>query len=73
MLKKKNQKATSPLFIIKRAVDDSEIREYKAIEEIIIDLENDENISKEKLEKLRTSIESLKKLNSIKIKNSEIM
>lgn len=57
---KKKQDSTPPIFIIKKNMEDSEIKEYKTIEAAITDLENDRNIPKEKIEKLRNSIELLK-------------
>lgn len=69
----KKRPASAPILIIKKDMDDSEIKEYKTIEAAITDLENDKNIPKEKIEKLRNSIDSLKKRTSIKIKNGEII
>lgn len=69
----KKRPASAPILIIKKDMDDSEIKEYKTIEAAITDLENDKNISKEKIAKLRQSIDSLKKRTSIKIRNGEII
>lgn len=69
----KKQPASAPILIIKKDMDDSDIKEYKSIEAAITDLEKDKNISKEKIAKLRQSIDSLKKKTSIKIKNGEII
>jgi septal ring factor EnvC (AmiA/AmiB activator) len=64
---------SAPLLIIKKDFDDSNIKEYKSIEDAIADLENDPNVPKEKLEKLRTSLKNLKNKTSIKIMNGEII
>lgn len=69
----KKHPAPAPILIIKKDMDNSDIKEYKTIEAAIVDLENDKNIPKEKIEKLRKSIDSLKKRTSIKIKNGEII
>ena len=64
---------SAPLLIIKKVLNDSSIKEYKSIEDAIEDLENDPNVPKEKLEKLRTSLKNLKSKTSIKIMNGEII
>jgi hypothetical protein len=48
-------------------------KRYSSIEKAIADLENDANISKEKLEQIRKSLDSLKQKNSIRIMNGEIV
>ncbi|MDP3462254.1 MAG: hypothetical protein Q8S18_05625 [Bacteroidales bacterium] len=63
----------SPLFIIKKNTDDGLVKEYRSIEEAIAELENDPNISVEKIEKLRVSVKNLKDKRIIKIKNGEIV
>ncbi len=63
----------SPLLIIKKNADDGLIKEYRSIEEAIAELENDPNISVEKIEKLRVSVKNLKDKRIIKIKNGEIV
>lgn len=64
---------TVPLLIIKKEKANENIKEYNSIESAIADLENDANVSKEKLEKLKTSFNNLKFKSSIKIKESEII
>lgn len=69
---KKNSKS-SPLLIIKKGADNNNIKEYNSIEEAIRDLEKDPNISREKIDKLKSSIEKLKNKSSIKIRDGEIV
>ena len=71
---KDNKSGTSaPLFIIQKYSNSQETKEYSSIENAIADLENDANISKEKLEQIRKSLDSLKQKNSIRIMNGEIV
>lgn len=70
--KGKNDKS-APLFIINKNTNDLEVKEYDCIEKAIEDLENDPNVPREKIEKLRSSIDKLKHKGSIKIKNGEII
>ena len=69
----KKHSKSSPLLIIKKNADDVNIKEYRSIEEAIADLENDPNVSKEKIEKLKSSLKSLKNKTSITIRNGEII
>ena len=69
----KKHSTSAPLLIIKKDKDDSNVKEYKSIEEAIIDLENDPNVSAEKIEKLRSSLKNLKYKTSINIRNGEII
>lgn len=69
----KNHSKSSPLVIIKKEADDVNVKEYKSIEEAIADLENDPNVSSEKVARLRLSLKNLKNKTSIKIKNGEIV
>ncbi len=69
----KKQSASSPVLIIRKESDDSNIKEYKSIEEAIADLEKDPNVSAVKIEKLRASLNNLKNKTSIKIRNGEII
>lgn len=62
-----------PLLIIRKNVDDANVKEYASIEEAIIDLEHDPNVSAEKIEKLRSSLKNLKNKSSIRIRNGEIV
>ena len=62
-----------PLLIIKKNADDSNVKEFKSIEEAIADLENDPNVPSEKIEKLRSSLKKLKNKTLIKIRNGEIL
>ncbi len=64
---------SAPLIIIKKNTADDNIKEYESIEEAILDLENDPNVSTEKIEKLRSSLKQLKNKTSIKIKDGEIV
>jgi len=69
----KKQSASTPVLIIRKESDDSNIKEYKSIEEAIADLENDPNVSAVKIEKLRASLKNLKNKTVIKIKNGQII
>ncbi len=75
----KKKSVSAPLLILKkdanlsRMREDTNIKEYKSIEEAIVDLENDPNVSKDKIEKLRASLTKLKNKTSIKIRNGEII
>ncbi|MCK9450486.1 MAG: hypothetical protein M0Q90_02255 [Bacteroidales bacterium] len=69
----KKNKVSGPLLIIKKNTDHDNVKEYKSIEEAIADLENDPNISVEKIAKLRSSLNKLKNKSSIKIQNGEIV
>jgi len=53
-------------------VNDDEVKTYNTVTEAIADLENDPNIPKEKLDKLKVTISKLKLTGKIKIKNGEI-
>jgi hypothetical protein len=64
----KQQKA--PVVLISKETD---IKEFSSVEEAMIDIENDSNIPKEKIEKLRSSVEALKNKGIIKIQNGEII
>lgn len=69
----KKQSVFTPLLIIKKEADDANVKEYNSIEEAIADLENDPNVSVDKIEKLRYSLNNLKNKTSIKIRNGEII
>lgn len=69
----KKQSVSTPLIIIKKDRDDSNVKEYRSIEEAIADLEIDPNVSAYKIEKLRSSLKSLKNKTSIKIRDGEII
>jgi len=69
----KKNSVSVPLLIIKKDKDDSNVKEYRSIEEAISDLEIDPNVSAEKIKKLRSSLKNLKDKTSIKIKNGEII
>ncbi len=49
------------------------VKEYQSIEEAIADLENDPNVSRDKIEKLKLSLNNLKNTTTIKIRNGEII
>lgn len=72
LFRKKKTKSI-PLLLIKRFNEDGIIKEYDSIEAAITDLENDPNISIEKLEKLKSSVKNLKNITLIKIRNGEII
>lgn len=69
----KKHTESSPLIIIKKNTSADNIKEYESIEEAILDLENDPNVSVEKIEKLRSSLNTLKNKTSIRIKNGELI
>ena len=69
----KKHSKSAPLLIIKKGTDDSNVKEYRSIEEAIADLENDPNVPADKIEKLRSSLKNLKNKTSIKIRNGEII
>lgn len=54
-------------------VNNEEVKTYDTVSEAITDLENDPNIPKEKLEKLKTALSGLKLTGKVKIKNGEII
>lgn len=64
---------SAPLLIIKKGAEDTNIKEYNSIEEAILDLEKDPNVSALKIEKLKSSIKILKDKTTIKIKNGELI
>lgn len=64
---------SAPLLIIKKDAEDTNIKEYNSIEAAIVDLENDPNVSAEKIEKLKASVKMLKDKTSIKIRNGELI
>jgi len=70
---KSDHPKSTPLIIIKSEIDDYEIKEYRSIEEVLAELENDPNVSKAKIEKLRSSLKNLKNKTVIKIRNGEII
>ncbi len=72
-LSSKKHPDAAPLLIIKKEASDNNTKEYKSIEEAIADLESDPNVSKEKIEKLKSSLKSLKNKTSITIRNGEII
>ena len=69
----KKHSKSAPLLIIKKESDDVNVKEYISIEEAIADLENDPNVSTDKIEKLRSSLKNLKYKTSIKIRDGEIV
>ncbi len=69
----KKHTESAPLIIIKKNTAADNIKEYQSIEDAIADLENDPNVSTEKIEKLRSSLKQLKNKTSIKIKDGEIV
>lgn len=69
----KKQSASTPVLIIRKESDDSNIKEYKSIEEAIADLENDPNVPADKIKKLKASLKNLKNKTVIKIKNGQLI
>jgi hypothetical protein len=69
----KKKSLSAPLLIIKKDADDANVKEFKSIEEAIVDLENDPNVSKDKIETLRASLTKLKNKTTIIIRNGEII
>ena len=69
----KKHSTSAPVLIIKKDTNDSNIKEYKSIEDAIADLENDPNVSAVKIEKLKVSLKNLKNKTIIKIKNGQII
>lgn len=62
-----------PLLIIRKNAADANVKEYKSIEEAIEDLEKDPNVSKYKIEKLKSSLKDLQNKSSIRISNGELV
>lgn len=62
-----------PLLIIKKSAADPNIKKYTSVEEAIADLETDPNVSPEKIEKLKLSLNSMKNRSSIIIRDGEIV
>lgn len=54
-------------------VNDEEVKTYDTAATAITDLENDPNLPKEKLEKLKRTLSELKLTGKVKIKNGEIL
>jgi hypothetical protein len=69
----KKQGDPLPLLIIKKNADDDNVKEYTSIEEAIVNLEHDPNVSGDKIEKLRSALKTLKNKTSIRIRNGEIV
>ncbi len=69
----KKHSNSMPLLIIKKDSDEVNVKEYKSIEEAIVDLENDPNVPADILERLKLSFKNLKNKTSIKIRNGEII
>ncbi len=69
----KSSSRSVPILIIKKESDEDNVKEFNSIEEAIADLENDPNVSAEKIEKLKSSIKSLRDKKTIKIRNGEII
>lgn len=63
----------SPILIIKKENIEDNLKEFSSIEKVISELENDPNVSAEKIEKLKASIKNLRDKDSIKIKNGGII
>ena len=55
------------------SVNDEEVKTYNTVAEAITDLENDPNLPKEKLDKLKLTLSELKLTGKVKIKNGEIL
>ena len=72
LFKVKKEDTQAPLLIIQKDSDGTDTKEYRSIEEAIIDLEKDPNVPKDKLEKIKASLDNLKHKSTIKIRNGEI-
>lgn len=55
------------------SVNDEEVKTYDTVVEALADLENDPNIPKEKLDKLKLTLNELKLTGKVKIKNEELI
>lgn len=55
------------------SVNDDEVKTYDTVAEAIADLENDQSIPKEKLDKLKFTLNELKLTGKVKIKNGELI
>ncbi len=55
----KRNSVSAPLLIIKKDAGDANVKEFKSFEEAIVDLENDPNVSVDKIEKLRSSLKNM--------------
>lgn len=69
----KKQVKSVPIVILKKEVGEGNVKEYKSIDEAIMDLENDTNVPAEKIQKLKLSLQQLKNKTSIKIHNGEVI
>ena len=61
----------APVMVI--SADSNEIKEYESIEQALSELEKDPNVPKEKIERLKSSINKLRIRGVIKIQNGEII
>ena len=61
----------APVMVISK--DSIDIKEYESIEQAFNELEKDPNVPKEKIERLKSSINKLRKRGVIKIQNGEII
>lgn len=55
------------------SVNEEEVKTYDSVAEALADLENDPNIPKEKLDKLKITLNVLKLTGKVKIKNGELI
>ncbi|MBE2217582.1 MAG: hypothetical protein IAE90_05225 [Ignavibacteria bacterium] len=55
------------------SVNDEEVKTYNTVAEAITDLENDPNLPKEKLDRLKAALSELKLTGKVKIKNGEVI
>lgn len=55
------------------SVNEEEVKTYDTVAEALADLENDPNIPKEKLDKLKFTLNELKLTGKLKIKNGELV
>lgn len=67
---KKDSGIKAPFLIISKNPD---VIEYTSIETAIAELEKDSDIPKDKMEKIRASLEKLKNNGKVKIRNGEII
>ncbi len=70
---KRNKPRSAPLLIITKESDDARYSEYRTIEKIITEIENNSTVPKEKIETLKSLIKNLKNKTLLQIKDGEIV
>ena len=69
----KKHTKSAPLLIIRKEADNARVQEFKSVDDAIADLENDPNVSLDKIAKLKATLKQLKDKTSIIIRNGEII